>query len=378
MIVRHNKRKGASMKEAVRAELHRHPDDHECTVGLVLTGGTIGSQEDNEIVSLRDGQVEADLVASAWPGQTKPNIEVRSPLRQLSENLSPDDWVSIAHDVRELVEVEQVAGVVILHGTDTMAYTAAALSFLLSDIDKPIVLTGSNLPTRQIGSDAVRNVQDAGIAIRELGPGTYIAFAGGCDLRGFVYLGTRARKLRPEERAFISVNRDPVARIVDGSFIEEEPYHAPPHQRFKCAVDKRVLALRLYPGLDLELISDAVVQGDIRGVVLELYASATGPIVDNHFSVPHFITKCAENGIVVTTAVAVTPKTNGNTYETTLAIEQAGGLFLHDMLPETATVKLMWALAQSDDVKYIEQLMLTPIAGEIEAESGTRAVDKPR
>jgi L-asparaginase type I len=369
--------KGTPMKEALRQRVHEQPDSDDCSVGLVLTGGTIGAQEDHSVVSMGGAaHVEADLLASVWPGQSKPDIAVRSPLRQLSENSEPQDWVEIANSVRELVDTEDVTGVVILHGTDTMAYTAAALSFLLSDLDRPVVLTGSNLPTQQAGSDALRNVHDALVALRALGPGVYIAFAGGSarDLPGLVHLGTCARKVQASGHAFSSINRKPVGEVVDEVFKPVEPYNARPHQSFKSEVDDRVLALRLYPGLDLDVVFAAVAQSGIRGVVIELYASATGPDTDDRFSVPRFVRNCIENGVTVVTTITAAPKTNGNVYETTLAIKEAGALFLRDMLPETATVKLMWALAQSADMDAVKRLMLTPIAGEIDASEGDQVV----
>src|SRR6202040_1852748 len=104
-----------------------------------------------------------------------------SPIRELSENLQPRHWVLIAQAVRSLIEQEDAAGVLVLHGTDTMAYTAAALSFLLSDLEGPVVLTGANLPTGEAGSDAQRNVHDALVALNELERGVYVAFTGRPD-----------------------------------------------------------------------------------------------------------------------------------------------------------------------------------------------------
>ncbi len=294
-------------------------------------------------------------------------MQVRCPLRLLSENLKPSDWIPIAEAVRDLAALDEVAGVVIFHGTDTMAYTAAALSFLLSDLDKPVLLTGSNLPPDQEGSDAARNAQDALVALESLSPGTYIVFAGARDLPGLVHLGTRARKRQASGHAYASINTEPVAKVVDGRFIslEGSPVGHLPHSSFKCAIDPRVLALRLYPGLNFEATFSTINHGDIRGVVVELYASATGPHTGDVYSLPKFIRHCAEHDVLVVTTISAAPDGPGNVYETTIAIEEAGGLFLGDMLPETATVKLMWALAQCDDMVSLRNLMRTPIAGEI-------------
>ncbi len=345
-------------------------EDRACLVGLVLTGGTIGAEEDDSVLSVGEDPTtaEAGLLASVWPGSSEPRIVSTSPIRQLSENVEPQDWILIARAVRGLVETQNVSSVLILHGTDTMAYTSAALSFLLADIDRPIILTGSIVPSGQSGSDASRNVQTALVASQELGRGTYVAFAGGPKLPGLIHLGTRLRKLRASHEAFASINRDLVGIVESDTLSIRQPYTAVhSDHRYVEAIDEQVLALRLYPGLDLDLAFDTVVKGGIRGVVVELYASATGPDTEDRFSVTRFIRRCTGIGIVVGTAVAESPRSNGKTYETTIAIRDAGALFLRDMLPETATVKMMWALAQSDDVTAVRDLMLRPIAGELTA-----------
>ena len=162
----------------------------------MLTGGTIGAEQHGAVLSVgaQPTSAEADLLRSAWPAAGEPRVVVAAPLRKLSENLTPGDWPAIAGAVRRLVEVDDVDGVLVLHGTDTMAYTAAALSFLLCDVERPIVLTGSRLPAGQPGSDAPANVRAALVALLALGSGTYVAFGGDADAAARIHLGTRVRK----------------------------------------------------------------------------------------------------------------------------------------------------------------------------------------
>lgn len=350
---------------------------HQRSVGLVLTGGTIGSHHgpvlsvsDDSLESLTVGGAgaeEIDLLTGAWEGTGSLDVQVRSPIRLLSENLKPEDWIPIAQAARDLAQIDEVSGVVIFHGTDTMAYTAAALSFLLADLDKPVVLTGSNLPPDQPGSDAARNAHDALIALDSLSSGTYIVFAGADELPGLVHLGTRVRKVQASGQAYDSVNGPPIARIEGRQFLSmtEAPAPQPARMEVSCAVDPRVLTLRLYPGLNFEAAFSAVVHGAIHGVVIELYASATGPDTGDEYSLAGFIQRCVDHDLPVVTTVNIAPDEPVNVYETTLAISEAGGLFLDGMLPETATVKLMWALAQRDDTASVLELMRTPIAGEL-------------
>ncbi len=356
------------MTQALSQRVDRDKDGQACLVGLVLTGGTIGAEEDDSVLSVGQDptQAEAGLLASVWPGPGEPDIAVASPLRQLSENLEPRDWILIADAARDLIEARSVTSVLILHGTDTMAYTAAAMSFLLADIDRPIILTGSILPSGHPRSDAARNVHAALVAAQKLQRGTYVAFAGGPNLPGLVHLGTRVRKLRASQNAFASINRDLVGVVESDTLVERQLHLARVDRPYVSAIDEHVLALRLYPGLDLDIAFDAATRGGIRGVVVELYASATGPDTDDRFSVTRFIHRCTAKGIVVGTTVVESPESNGKTYETTIAIQAAGGVFLRDMLTETAIVKMMWALAQpSNNFEAVRELMLRPIAGEL-------------
>jgi L-asparaginase type I len=357
------------MKDTVTTS-PQHQEHSLRRIGLVLTGGTIGAIEENGIVSKSASQTksETDLIESIRASEV--DVVSRSPLRKLSENVGPRDWVTIADEIRDLATDQDIDGVIVLHGTDTMAYTAAALNFLLTDVEVPVVLTGSNLPSSQYGSDAPENVGDAFLALPHLGRGAYVVFAGGHRLSGHVYLGTRVRKMRTSKNAFESINRRAVGEIVAEKYRSVEPYKAPPLKgdTFSPTVDERVLALRLYPGLDLDALFAAVANSDIRGVVIDLYASATGPAgpdADNRLSIPEFVRKCVARDVIIATTVDAAPVINK--YETTLAIEGAGALFLSDMLPETAIVKLMWALAQHGEADAVRQLMLQSIAGEIDA-----------
>src|SRR4051794_40149518 len=125
------------MRDSVMQRSGGRTGGQQRSVGLVLTGGTIGSQhtpilpgpDRNTMKTNPDGSDEINLLNDAWQGAGALSVQVRTPLRLLSENLTPKDWIPIAEAARDLAEIDEVSGVVIFHGTDTMAYTAAALSF---------------------------------------------------------------------------------------------------------------------------------------------------------------------------------------------------------------------------------------------------------
>ena len=346
---------------------HSSGEHRQASIGLVLTGGTIGAERHGSALSVgaRPTDAESGLLASAWPAAGEPRVAAVAPLRKLSENLAPGDWPAIAGAVRRLVEVDAVDGVLVLHGTDTMAYTAAALSFLLCDLPRPVVMTGSKLPSGQPGSDAEANVRAALVALLELGAGTYVAFGGYGARPARVHLGTRVRKAPSRGETFTSVDREPVATVQGDRLMPLAPYAHRLGERPVQRVDERVLALRLYPGLDFDAAYDAVRRGDVRGVVVELYPAATGPDTGDRFSLPEFIRRCAARDVVVATASPGAAAPGADAYETTLAIADAGGVSLRGMTTEAATVKMMWALAQSPRPRDVGRLMLSPIAGEL-------------
>jgi L-asparaginase len=346
-------------------------DAGDMKIGLVLTGGTIGAEQHGAIlaVGMQATPAESALLAEAWPGAGAPNIVVAEPLRKLSENLRPRDWPLIAGAVRRLVQVDRAAGVLVLHGTDTMSYTAAALAYLLADLAVPIVLTGSRLPAQRPGSDAAANVSAALLAVHAMTPGVYVVFGVGAGHPAHVHLGTRVRKQRAGAHSFVSVNRKLVAKV-DGGRVETVLAHAQrARERSVQDVDERVLVVRLHPGLDLAAAAEAVERAGTRAVIVELYASATGPDTGDRFSLPAFIRACAAHATLVATttpgAPGPPPPASADSYETTAAIAAAGAISLGDMPTEAATVKAMWALAQAETSRDVAELLLEPIAGEL-------------
>lgn len=346
--------------------------------GLVLTGGTIGSRINADMVRLsEDPSVlpEAQLLNSAWNGDdpfNEDNLHVMRPLRRLSEDMVPADWVRIAKEIRRVVDSDkQVSRILVLHGTDTATYTAAALSFLLSDLALPIVLTGANHPVNHPHSDAPTNLRGAVAALRGLERGTYLSFAGSPGKPSLVHLGTRVRKLKASGQAFCSVNRDVVAEVKDQEFIPRSmPSAAEMPRRLsaqRLAVDPNVGYVRLFPGCDLAALADMIVSTKKRGVVVELYPSATGPTVGRRESLPLFTQRCVEAGVVVVATIAMAPDPGEMTYvyESTQAIRNSGAQFFGDLMPETAIVKLMWALAQAPDPMTVVEIMARPLAGEL-------------
>lgn len=344
-------------------------------LGLIVTGGTIASLTRANVLELGDEERVAaqgvQLVKSAWCGPGELDITVRAPLDIYSENLVPLHWNIIAQHARRLVDEDHVGGVLVLHGTDTMSYSSAAFSFVLADLNVPIVITGANIPAGTKDSDAEKNVHDSIIALCSVSRGTYLVFAGAANLPGIVHLGTKVRKARTSGASFESVNREPVAVVMGERF---EPRAGPlptmacpplPQGSFGDPEQQRILAFELYPGLDLSLFAHLIEQAGLRGVIIGLYPSATGPDSTSLMTLPRFIDECRQRELCVFCTVPTFTFGRHYRYKSEIAIEQAGGVFLRDMIHETAIVKLMWALSFSRHGDDLKGIMLSPIAGEI-------------
>lgn len=338
----------------------------ETTIAIITLGGTIASRRSSgNIVSILDPSEVQKLLQSYWPTTVSSRTVSIAPMNKLSENMHPRDWVAIAQTVRGVAYDSGVHGVAILHGTDTMAFTSAALSILLQDCPVPVVLTGSILTTDQPDSDAIENLQATATAIQHLSPGVYVC------LDHTVHLGTNVGKVSgPDQPRFVSLNRKPVARIVGDALVSIEPnargLQSTPlaTSATREAFDTTVVSLSLFPGLSFGLLAPAL--PGIRGLVVELYVSATAPNFAGPYSLPQFVkNQCTEHGVLV---VATLPPDEGgrpghpdHVYTSMLALEQAGALILRDITREFATVKLMWALAQSHDLGLVKTLMASEL-----------------
>lgn len=339
--------------------------------GIVLTGGTVGStylvDEEGSSVGLgRHGASiptpEFELITRADPFAVR-EIAVRRPVQLLSENFLPEDWPKIAAAVRDLVEVDGVEEVLIFHGTDTMSYTSAALAFLLPDIPVPVVLTGANRATDQRGTDAYANVTASFYALAAVPAGVYIVFVGAVGRHGLIYSPTRSRKQHASGRAFTSVNRRPLGRI-DADVVD---FRGPARPAGEPPVlgdpDPAVMRMQVFPGLDLDSYGRLLLDYGIRGVVIELYPSFTASERAERYSLHRFADRCAEHGCQVFAAVGKHPHGRPSRYETTSALAR-DDVHVVDMIPETATVKLMLALGSTDDPDRVREVMDTEMAGE--------------
>ncbi|MCL1984244.1 MAG: Glu-tRNA(Gln) amidotransferase subunit GatD [Methanomassiliicoccaceae archaeon] len=351
--------------KAVRTN-ERRPKEGLPNITLISTGGTIGSQSDSRTGAVSPGR-SADALLDLFPEIPDiANIRTRDLTAVFSENMNIEHWQEIAEAAEEELN-GGAEGVVILHGTDTMGYTAAALSFMLGELSGPVVLVGSQRSPDRPSSDAAGNITaSVRFCISSKASGVYAVMHDTMNDDSYaVHRGTRVRKMHSSRRdAFRSINSVPVAHM-DAAFNITFSTELPsPAKRTKAETKmcRDVVLLKYYPGMDPEMFRDVMINS--KGIVIE--GTGLGHVSDGIASV---IKKAAGNGtVVVMTTQCINGPTGMNIYDTGRNLQSMGVIPAGDMVPETAYVKLMWCLANSKDTEEAKEMMRRPLS----FETGTR------
>lgn len=338
---------------------------------LIGTGGTIASYVDYRTGAVHPALSTSDMVNAVPEIRDIANIDARVLFSIFSENMNVKNWQQLADAVAE--ELNNGAdGVIIPHGTDTMGYTAAALSFMLGDISKPVVLVGAQRSSDRPSSDASSNLMAcARFCTKGDRAGVFVVMHDTSGDDSFaVHIGSRVRKMHTSRRdAFHSINAAPVAHLdKDGkiTFNTDGPKVTKDKVVAKTGMERACVLLQYYPGMDPALFEDIFMKS--KGVVIA--GSGLGHVNENMIPL---IRKACDNGtVVVMTSQCLNGRTNLNVYNTGRDMLSAGAITVLDMLPETAYVKLMWALANTSSAEEVREVMQTPLAGEM---SDRRTID---
>ena len=322
---------------------------------LLTTGGTIASVPGGQGLEPRRSDVmERELEQL----RTYYDITVRDVICLDSSNIRPEEWQLIA---RSIFEGRQgFDGIVVSHGTDTMAYTASAVTFMLPDIDLPVVFTGSQLPLADMLSDGPGNLRTAFAMAASGYPGVFLAF----DRK--VMLGCRAVKVRASGfSAFESVNAR-YAGTVSNRGLVLEPRSLPVPQgepRLLPQISSDVFLLKLTPGLKPSVFEMLGAMG-YKGIVIEAFG--LGGINVLHQGL-RGIRRAVEDGIsVVVTTQCLYDSSNLGVYQVGTRLLELGVIQGLDMTSEAAMTKLMWAIGQGLGPEEIKELFAVNLAGEVD------------
>lgn len=339
------------------------------SIGLVMTGGTIASRTDPKTGGV-NALTDVNSFAQFYPGLFE-MVNVKSieiPFMTLSENMSPDKWIEIARAVKKLLDDPDIEGVVVTHGTDTLHYTAAALSFFLKDLNKPVVLTYAQRSIDRGSSDADLNLRCAArFALSNCAEVMLVGHASMNDDYCHALRGTKVRKLHASRRdAFKSVNCGPVAKVWPDR-VEFLSHFKAKHNgktELDAVFNDKVAVVKFYPGQSSDIVDYYRMHG-YKGLIIEAYGLGNLPSADvEHSWIPALKKLIREGCVVCTTAQTIFGRLNPKVYSTGRGLSAIGVVALEDMLSETAFVKLGWILGHRGWKEKAGEKMLENVAGE--------------
>jgi len=339
-------------------------------VSILSTGGTIASKVDYRTGAVTSQFSAEDIISSIPELEEIANYEGKVIYNILSENMKAEYWQELARAVG--TEIRNGAdGVIVTHGTDTMTYTAAALSFMIKT-PVPVVLVGSQRSSDRPSSDAAMNaICAATVATSDIAEVSVLMHGSTSDDFCLVHRGTRVRKMHTSRRdAFRSINQHPIAKV-DYLSREIETF-GDFHRRgevepeVKNKLEPKCVLVKYFPGAEPDVFEHYINSG-YKGIVLE--GTGLGHVASDWVKT---IKSATDAGIpVIITSQCIRGRICDRVYDTGRDMLAAGGIEGGDALPEVSLVKLMWALANTPSVEEAKALMKIPLAGEISSSTPT-------
>lgn len=332
-------------------------------VYIAHTGGTIGMNRTRNGYGPQPGYLQQQM--ELMPELSHPSIPSfkihdYDPLLD-SSNMTPVEWVKIAEDIAE--HYDDYDGFIVLHGTDTMAYTASALPFMLQGLRKPVVITGSQIPLCEVRNDARENLITSLLIAANYAIPEVCLYFGGKLLRG-----CRSTKVSADGfAAFDSPNFPPLGTVGIDIEVNWDLVRKPKNAGAKLGVhDLRapvVSALRLFPGISPELLRN-VLRPPLQGLVLETYGIGNGPDQNRDFLAA--LEEATARGVVIVDCTQCLEGTvDLDEYASGTALARAGVISGFDLTAEAALAKLYYLLSRGDPPETVKQEMQRDLRGEM-------------
>lgn len=327
---------------------------------VVFTGGTIGSKKQGEGIDIDQSGSYALIEAYNNSPLYRDDVTLHAvqPLNLLSENITPDDWQALAAAIRS-VDLGAYAGVIVTHGSDTLAYSAAMIGYLFADMRVPLVLTASNYPLSDERSNGLRNFTNAiDFIANDAFPGVFALYENDQG-EPLVYLGTRITQSVSFTDQFGSPYGVPYGTMVDRRFVwreharnpKPETLTQPPVSRFEwepqtLVIDTGIVYIKPYPGLNYSFYN--ITDKPPKAVLHDLHHSGTAcAIEEGPYSLPQFIARCLAFGIDF--YICPIRDRSDARYSSSLRLIEAGAIVIENMSIEAAVTKLMLAYGLYDN-----------------------------
>tara|TARA_Y100000310_G_scaffold293467_1_gene323065 strand:+ start:12120 stop:13391 length:1272 start_codon:yes stop_codon:yes gene_type:complete len=342
-------------------------------IAMIITGGTISSRLDPKTGGTIPTDEKEILSIAPEIKEICNIIKIKKPFMKFSEDMSPQDWEKIAKTAQELLNDSSIKGLVITHGTDTLHYTSAALSFFLKNLNKPVAITYSQRSIDRGSTDASLNLVCAvKYAISDIAEISLIGHENLNDESCIAMPATKVRKLHSSRRdAFKIVNDSPIARITTKNFKILKEFNARNSSK-KVKLDtkysNKVTIIKIHPGQDPSILEYLQKKG-YKGVILETTGLGQVPGRNSKFNWLPKIKNTVSSGMVIcATSQTIFGGLNQNVYSSGRLLKETGIIALRDMLSETALVKLGWVLAHKN--WNVKEKMLENISGEFNDKIG--------
>lgn len=337
-------------------------------VDIIITGGTISSKYDSKTGAVSSITEPSELL-KYYP-ELFEIVNVRKivvPFMKFSENMDSEDWKEIAKACEKSLNDSSVSGVILTHGTDFLHYTASALSFFLQNLNKPVVLTYAQRSADRASSDASLNLQCAArLAVSDIAEVMICGHSSMNDDFCYALPGTKTRKMHTSRRdAFKPINSAAIAKVFPDrvEFLSNHKKKNSGKVKLDLSFDERVALVKFYPGMDAEVLESF---SRYSGLIIEF--AGIGQIAGEgaRKDLIPTIRKMIANGTVVCAAPqTIHGRLDPYVYSPGREFLRAGVIFLEDMLPETAYVKLGWVLAHRAWKDKIQEKMLENFSGEL-------------
>ncbi len=340
------------------------PNNPRVSVLVIYTGGTLGMvYENGELVPFDFREILNKL-----PEIKRLDFEITFTSLKIaidSSNITPDIWVELATVIFD--DYAHYDSFVVLHGTDTMAYTASALSFMLEGLNKPIVLTGAQLPIGVARTDARENIITAlEIAAAQI-DGRPIVPEVSVYFQNYLLRGNRAKKVESSQfNAFQSENYPALAEVgitIEYNFPYIKPYRPNSTLVLHSQLDTNVAIVKIFPGMRREVLQSVLKIANLKAVIVETFGAGNAPTID--WFIDELKQAIGHGLIVLNISQCQGGRVVQGHYQTSTSLQDIGVIGGGDMTIEAATTKLMHLLGKHSDIDTVRQLLTTSLSGEL-------------